>query len=75
MNMADDGRTTGRQLVGWSSEQCFQVFKEIVIGILALALIGITLLITQQTFGLISESEEIPGAKDMLVLMLGPAGL
>ena len=59
----------------WTPEQIVHAFKEVLTGVLALLLVFYTLRIAQQTFALAGDQQKISDAKDVLLLMLGLAGV
>ena len=59
----------------WSSEQWFQLVKEVVTAVLGLAVVLYTLYIAGETFGFAGDEKKISDAKDVLLLLLGMAGV
>jgi hypothetical protein len=76
-------RTTGRaaatppQAGGqpWTPESRVQLAREIFTAVLALVIIGFTLLVAYRSFNLVGDSAKIGDAKDILTIMLGLAGV
>lgn len=58
----------------WTPDVIIQAFKEIVTAILGLILVGYTLYIAKKTFDFAGQ-QQITDAKDVLLLMLGLAGV
>jgi hypothetical protein len=75
LTMVGGDKTVNRIHSQWSPEQMIQAFKEIVTAILAIALVGFTLSMAQQILQFIGEPNKISDAKDILLLMLGLAGV
>lgn len=59
----------------WSSEQWFQLVKEVVTAVLGLAVVLYTLYIAGETFAFAGDEKKIADAKDVLMLLLGLAGV
>ncbi|MHB1024381.1 MAG: hypothetical protein ACYC24_01595 [Desulfobacteria bacterium] len=59
----------------WTPEQIIQVLKEIVTAILGIFVVGSTILIAAMTFSYAGQEKTMADAKDVLMLMLGLAGV
>lgn len=59
----------------WSSEQWIQLIKESVTALVGLAIVLYTLYIAGQTFVFVGDEKKIADAKDVLLLLLGLAGV
>lgn len=59
----------------WTSEQWIQLIKEIVTALVGLAVVLYTLYIAGQTFVFVGDEKKIADAKDVLLLLLGLAGV
>ena len=65
----------GKVKTCWPPEQMIQVFKEVVTAILGVMVVGYTLYLACSTFSYVGKKGEITDAKDVLMLMLGLAGV
>lgn len=59
----------------WTPEMIIQAFKEIVTAIFGVMILVFTLVLASKTFGFVSNPEQIARAKDILLLMIGLAGV
>lgn len=59
----------------WSPEQLIQLGKEIVTALIGLVVVIYTLIVARQTMGLAGDEAKIADAKDVLLLLLGLAGV
>ena len=59
----------------WTPDLVIQLFKEIVTAVMGLLLVGYTLYVANSVLALAGESKKLPDAKDLLLLMLGLAGV
>jgi hypothetical protein len=69
------GDTNGVMTSRWTPEQWIQLFKEIVTAGIGLAIIGYTLYMVGATFSMVGDAQRLPGAKDLLLLLLSLAGV
>lgn len=60
---------------GWTPELIIQGFKELVTALFGMMILVFTLVLAGKTFGYISDPEQIAKAKDILLLLLGLAGV
>jgi hypothetical protein len=67
--------TEGNNDRRWSAEQVIQVVKESVTAILGLFIVVYTLAIGWRVFSYVGDQQKISDAKDILMLMLGLAGV
>ena len=72
--MANENETS-KTRSPWTPEQLIQVFKELVTAVLGVFVVIYTLRLAWDTFGYAGETEKIKDAKDILLLMLGLAGV
>jgi hypothetical protein len=72
--MADDNEA-GKTKTLWMPEQEIQAFKEIVTAILGVLVVGYTLYLAWSTFAYVGQQQKMTDAKDVLLLMLGLAGV
>jgi len=61
--------------VPWTPEQKIQAFKETVTAILGLFVVGSTIYLAAKTFTYVGQENTMADAKDVLLLMLGLAGV
>ena len=61
--------------VRWTPELVMQAFKEVVAGVMGLVLVGYTLYIASSTFAYAGDTTKMSDAKDVLLLVLGLAGV
>jgi hypothetical protein len=66
---------TGERQQRWTPELIMQAFKEGVTGILGMTLVGYTLYIASNTLAYVGDKDKISDAKDVLLLVLGLAGV
>jgi len=59
----------------WTPELKMQFFREIFTAVLALAIIGFTLVLAYRSFNMAGDAKKISDAKDLLTIMLGVAGV
>ena len=59
----------------WTPEVIIQAFKEGITALLGVAVVGYTLILAGQTLSLVGQPEELSQAKDVLLLVLGLAGV
>ncbi len=64
----------GNAQVQWTPEQKVQAFKEVITAILGVMVVGYTLYLAAQSFGLV-DATRIAHAKDILQVVLGVAGV
>jgi hypothetical protein len=70
--------TGGKDTAGqnqWTPELKIQFFKEIVTALMGLALIAYTLYMLNSVLGLVGDASKLPGAKDLLLLLLSLTGV
>jgi hypothetical protein len=59
----------------WTPEQIIQIFKELVTAVLGMFVVLYTLRLAWNTFAFAGQTDKITDAKDVLLLMLGLAGV
>ena len=59
----------------WTPEVLIQAFKEVVTAILGVLVVTYTLYLAWKTFAYVGQQQQISDAKDVLLLMLGLAGV
>jgi F0F1-type ATP synthase membrane subunit c/vacuolar-type H+-ATPase subunit K len=59
----------------WTPEVIIQAFKEVVTALLGLAVVIYTLILARNTLALVGQPEKLADAKDVLLLILGLAGV
>jgi hypothetical protein len=69
----ETGTTERRSL--WTPEVVVQAFKEVITALLGLAVVIYTLILAGNTLTLVGQPEELSDAKDVLLLILGLAGV
>jgi len=72
--MANENET-GKEKSRWTPEQIIQGFKELVTALLGVLVVAYTLRLAWNTFDYAGETGKITDAKDILMLMLGLAGV
>jgi len=60
---------------GWTPEQVMQVLKELVTAALGLLLVGYTLVLANNAYDFVGDSQKMGDAKDVLLIMQGLAGV
>jgi hypothetical protein len=65
----------GKEEKSWTPEQIIQGFKELVTALLGLIIVGFTLKLAVKTFGYLGQTQILSEAKDILMLLLGLAGV
>ena len=59
----------------WTPDVIIQAFKEAITGLLGLAVVVYTLILAGQTIALVGDQQKMADAKDVLLLILGLAGV
>lgn len=59
----------------WTPELVIQAFKELITAIFGVLILVFTLVLAKKTFGFVNNSEQVAQAKDILLLLLGLAGV
>jgi hypothetical protein len=72
--MEPDAQQSERKSL-WTPEVIIQAFKEGITALLGLAVVGYTLILAGQTLSLVGQPDELSQAKDILLLVLGLAGV
>ncbi len=72
--MEPDGQNSERKSL-WTPEVIIQAFKEAITALLGLAVVGYTLILAGNTLSLVGQPEKLSDAKDILMLVLGLAGV
>lgn len=72
--MADDNAAE-KTKTPWTPEQKIQAFKEVVTAILGVLVVGYTLYLAWNTFSYVGQQQKMTDAKDVLMLVLGLAGV
>jgi hypothetical protein len=65
----------GKAKTSWTPEVLIQAFKEVVTAILGVMVVGYTLYLAWNTFAYVGQQQKMTDAKDVLLLMLGLAGV
>jgi hypothetical protein len=65
----------GDIVVGWTPEKKLIAFKEGVTAVIGVILVGFTIHLARKAFGYVGDQAKISDAKDILMLMLGLAGV
>jgi hypothetical protein len=59
----------------WTPGLIIQAFKELITAVFGLLILVFTLILAKKTFGFVNNPEQVAQAKDILMLMLGLAGV
>jgi hypothetical protein len=59
----------------WTPELIIQAFKELITAIFGVLILVFTLVLAKKTFGFVNNPEQVARAKDILLLLLGLAGV